>query len=144
MKNWRGMVLFGAQAICMAYILFTGFWLASPVWVWLEVLGGAIGAWALANMKLRRLNPLPEPRRNARLITSGPYRWIRHPMYAAVLITMLVLVIDQPTLARLVSWVILLVVLLVKMQYEEALLARRFPEYAAYRKRTKRLIPFVY
>jgi protein-S-isoprenylcysteine O-methyltransferase Ste14 len=144
MKDWRGTVLFGAQILCMVYLLLTGYWLASPHWIGLEILGGGLAAWAVAAMKLRHLNPLPAPRPDARLVTRGPYRWIRHPMYAAVLIMMLALVLDQPTPARLIVWLVLLVTLLTKMNYEETLLARRFPEYAAYRKRTKRLIPFVY
>ncbi len=144
MKDWRGATLFGVQALCIALILLTGFWLARPAWVWLELLGGALGAWAVATMKPRNINPLPRPLRDARLVTRGPYRWIRHPMYAAVLMMTLALLLDRPTLVRLVVWLVLLADLLVKMQYEETLLARRFPEYAFYRKRTKRLIPFVY
>jgi protein-S-isoprenylcysteine O-methyltransferase Ste14 len=65
-------------------------------------------------------------------------------MYAAVLVTMLALVIDRPTLVRWIAWLVLSVDLTVKMEYEETLLGRRFPEYNQYRKRTKRLIPFVY
>jgi protein-S-isoprenylcysteine O-methyltransferase Ste14 len=144
MSDWRGTVLFAGQMLCMAYLLLSGYWLASPHWIGLEILGGALGAWAIATMKLRHLNPLPEPRRDAPLVTRGPYRWIRHPMYAAVLTTMAALVLDQPTPARLIVWLALLANLLLKINYEERLLARRFPAYAAYRKRTKRLIPFVY
>ena len=144
MRNWRGAVLFGVQVLCIAYILLTGFWLASPAWVWLEILGAALGALAVATMKPRHLSPFPEPRHDIRLVTRGPYRWIRHPMYSAVLVVTLALVIDRLTLAHWIVWFVLLGDLLLKLQYEEALLARRFPEYAAYRQRTKRLIPFVY
>ena len=144
MRNWRGVVLFGVQVLCIAYILLTGFWLASPAWVWLEILGVALGVWAVATMKPRHLSPFPEPSRDTRLVTRWPYRWIRHPMYLAVLAVTLALAIDRPTPARWVVWFVLLGDLLLKLQYEEALLTRRFPEYAAYRKRTKRLIPFVY
>jgi protein-S-isoprenylcysteine O-methyltransferase Ste14 len=144
MKDWRGAILFGVQALCIAYILLTGYWLASPTWIWLEILGGALIAWAVATMKLRHVNPLPRPRRDTRLVTHGPYRWIRHPMYAAVLMITLALVVDSPSLPRLLVWVVLLVDLLLKIRHEEILLRRRFPEYVAYRKRTKQLIPFVY
>ncbi len=144
MKDWRGATLVGVQLLCIAYILLTGYWFASPTWIWLEIFGGTLGAWAVVTMKPHRVSPLPQPRREARLVTRGPYRWIRHPMYAAVLSITLALVIDHAKPLRLVAWTILLGDLLLKMQYEETLLARRFPEYAAYRKRTKRLIPFVY
>jgi len=136
--------LVGVQVVCIVYILLSGFWLASPTWVWLELVGVALGAWAIATMKLRHLNAFPEPRRDARMVTAGPYRWIRHPMYSGALVMTLALVIDQPTLARGIAWLILLADLLVKLHYEETLMSRRFPEYVAYRKRTKRLIPLVY
>jgi protein-S-isoprenylcysteine O-methyltransferase Ste14 len=144
MKDWRGAILVVVQLLCIAYILLSGCWLAGPNWIWLEILGGALGAWAVVTMKPHRINPLPQPLRKARLVTRGPYRWIRHPMYASVLCMTLALVVDTPKPSRLIIWLALLAILLVKIQYEEALLARRFPEYAAYRERTKRLIPFVY
>jgi protein-S-isoprenylcysteine O-methyltransferase Ste14 len=65
-------------------------------------------------------------------------------MYSAVLLIALALVLGRLSVARVAVWALLLGVLLVKLDYEETLLARRFPEYTAYRKRTKRLIPFVY
>jgi protein-S-isoprenylcysteine O-methyltransferase Ste14 len=95
-------------------------------------------------MNFRQLRITPEPARDARLITSGPYRFIRHPMYSAVLLMTLAVVLSRPTPARLVVWAILFGTLLLKLAHEETLLGRRFPEYAAYRKRTKRLVPFVY
>jgi protein-S-isoprenylcysteine O-methyltransferase Ste14 len=144
MKDWRGATLFGVQALCLAYILLTGYWFASPAWIGLELAGVALGAWAISIMKPRHLSPLPRPHHNARLVMRGPYRWIRHPMYTAVLLTTGALVVDQPKPTRLAVWLVLLADLLLKLRYEEALLARRFPEYAAYRKRTKQLIPFVY
>ena len=144
MKDWRGAILLGVQLLCIGYILLTGYFLASPNWIWLELLGIALGAWAVGTMKPRHVHPLPQPHRDARLVTRGPYRWIRHPMYAAVLMITLALVVDQPRPARLVAWLLLAADLCAKMRYEETLLARRFPEYASYRKRTKRLIPFVY
>jgi len=90
------------------------------------------------------LTPFPEPRANARLVTRGPYRWVRHPMYTSVLLIALAWVLDQPTFVRALVWLVLLADLLTKLEYEETLLAHRFPEYVAYRKRTQRLIPRVY
>jgi protein-S-isoprenylcysteine O-methyltransferase Ste14 len=144
MKAWYGKVLLGVQLVCMLFIPLTGYWFASPTWIWFEMLGIALGAWSLATMKPKYMHPLPEPRKDARLVTSGPYRWLRHPMYTAVLVATLALVIDHPTPVRWIAWLILLADLVVKLEYEETLLARRFADYAAYRQRTKRLIPFVY
>lgn len=136
--------LLGTQLICLLYLLWTGYLFARPPWVWLELLGLGVMGWAVVTMQPRQLTPFPEPRSNARLITRGPYRWIRHPMYAGVLLATLALVVNTWTASRAVVWLILLGDLLLKLEYEESLLNRRFSEYAKYRQRTRRLIPFVY
>jgi protein-S-isoprenylcysteine O-methyltransferase Ste14 len=140
-KSW---VLVGVQLACLAFLLVTGPWFAPPQWIWLELIGFYLGAWALTSMRLRWLRIGPQVARDARLVTRGPYRFIRHPMYAAVLLIALALLISKFNMARALAFALLLGVLLVKLNYEETLLARHFSEYAAYRKRTKRLIPFVY
>jgi protein-S-isoprenylcysteine O-methyltransferase Ste14 len=79
------------------------------------------------------------------LITTGPYRWLRHPIYASML-GMLV-----ATLLAWTWWPMLIASLVffavgteIRVRAEERLLAGRFPaEYAAYRKRTRAYIPFV-
>jgi len=137
-------VLLTVQLVCMGFLLLTGHLFAGHPWFWLEFAGIGVLAWAVYAMTPRRLTPWPEPRVDARLVTRGPYRWVRHPMYAGVLLVMWALVLDRLTFVRLLVWLVLLADLLTKLEYEETLLARRFPEYAGYRKRTRRLIPFVY
>jgi protein-S-isoprenylcysteine O-methyltransferase Ste14 len=75
---------------------------------------------------------------------SGPYRLVRHPMYTGSLITMGALLLDAFCLSRLALWLALLATLLVKSRFEERLLRERFPEYAEYMKRTKRLVPLLF
>jgi protein-S-isoprenylcysteine O-methyltransferase Ste14 len=130
--------------LCLACLFLSGPWLASPALVWLEIIGLYLGAWAVCAMKLRNLHIAPDVAPNARLVTKGPYRFIRHPIYAAVLLITLSLVLSRFTLARATTWAMLLAVLVAKLQYEEILLSKRFGEYIGYQKRTKRLIPFVY
>lgn len=140
----KSVVFVAVQLLCIAYIVITGPWLAELPWIWIEIAGFYLGAWAVWTFKLKNLRALPEPTHKSKLVTRGPYRWIRHPMYSAVLLLTGALVLDAPGRGRVVVWLLLLADLVAKLHFEEALLASRFPEYSAYRKRTKRLIPFVY
>ena len=140
----KSVVLVAVQLLTIGYLLLTGPWLATPTWAGLELVGMAVAAWAVVTMKPHRISPLPDVRRNARLVTQGPYRFIRHPMYTGILLALLALVLDHPTPARVIVWLIMLADLVVKLDYEERLLRKRFPEYASYQCRTKRLLPFVY
>lgn len=112
------------------------------------ILGGAVsfglGGYSILVMKLWNFNVLPHPVKNSEMILSGPYRYIRHPMYTSVLLTMLALVAGDYSAGRLMVWLLLAADLIVKLEYEEKLLLQRFPAYKAYRDKTKRLIPFLY
>jgi protein-S-isoprenylcysteine O-methyltransferase Ste14 len=92
----------------------------------------------------RNLTPFPKPRRDAELVEAGVYRWIRHPIYVGLIIVAVgASLVRASTIALLVS-VILAVFLDLKARREEVLLSDRFPEYAAYRRRTRRFIPGLY
>jgi protein-S-isoprenylcysteine O-methyltransferase Ste14 len=115
-----------------------------PVLLAVELAALALAVWAIVTMRLRHINVLPDVRPDSRLVRQGPYRWIRHPMYASILLGALALVLDESTPLRWLIYVVLLVNLLVKLHYEERLLAAAFPLYTAYQEVSKRLIPFIY
>ena len=89
------------------------------------------------------LNVSPAVRKNASLVQRGPYRWVRHPMYTALLLFMLSYVIAEVTALSVQLWCGLLFVLIVKSLYEESLLTQRFPSYIEYKRRTWRFVPYV-
>jgi protein-S-isoprenylcysteine O-methyltransferase Ste14 len=77
-------------------------------------------------------------------VTSGPYRYVRHPMYAGGL-----LACTGSAIVAGGAWIFLLVILgalfLWRAGAEDKLMAQQFAnEYPAYKKRTKALIPFVW
>jgi protein-S-isoprenylcysteine O-methyltransferase Ste14 len=103
-----------------------------------------LGVWTLGVNRWGNFNIRPELRSGARLVTGGPYRWIRHPMYTSVLLGIGAVVYVDPRPWRIVLLAALLVVLMVKAGREEEYLRAAFPEYTAYASRTWRLVPFIY
>jgi protein-S-isoprenylcysteine O-methyltransferase Ste14 len=118
--------------------------LGNPYFLVSVILGVLLMIWAIGVMRLSNLNVMPDLKDNCVLVTSGPYRVIRHPMYAGGLLITLSLVLNHPTLLRWEYWLVLAVNLHFKLRYEEKLLAGKFPGYSDYKQRTKRLVPFVY
>ncbi len=111
------------------------------------LLGGlafALALWVFAHNPPGNFNIRPEPKASAMLVMSGPYRWVRHPMYVALLLAMAGIAAEAPDKVSLGLWLILLLVLNFKAALEERLLQQRWPEYANYRTRTQRFIPLVW
>lgn len=101
---------------------------------------GAVGLAGAARLG-RALSALPLPSVSAALRTSGIYRCVRHPIYAALLLGGAGVVLLGGRPARAVLWLILLALLLGKARWEERELAARFPDYSQYARDTPRLIP---
>lgn len=105
--------------------------------------GAALGAWALAANRWGNFNIRPEPHPEGVLVTAGPYRFIRHPMYAAVLLGAAGLA-SASAWAGWVAWAALAGVLAAKARLEERGLAALHPGWEAYRARTAAIVPFVF
>ena len=97
-------------------------------------------AWLLASVLAlgRCFGVLPEARG---LVTRGPYRMVRHPVYLGELGAAAGLVVGAPAPRNLVAMAALVAAQLVRMRLEERALEGAFPDYAAYAARTPRLIP---
>ena len=144
-NHWKSYTLVAVQFVCLAAILLTGPLLAPSPWLLaVEAAAVALGLWALITVRLGKVQIVPDPHPDAQLVRSGPYRWLRHPMYAALLLGTLALVLAQPTPLRWGLWLILLADLLIKLHYEERLLMQHFGGYRDYMAESKRLVPYVY
>jgi protein-S-isoprenylcysteine O-methyltransferase Ste14 len=107
----------------------------------LMIISGTVFAIYATLVLGRSISILPEARR---LVTSGPYAVIRHPLYLGEFVA-----IGGIALQYLSVWALLLLGLqcvfqFQRMKFEECALCRAFPEYADYMARTARLIPHVY
>ena len=141
----RSVLLTSVQFICMGILLYGNSLFADqPVLAGLQAAGLLLGTWAILVMSRSRLNVTPVPLKGAVLITSGPYKLIRHPMYTAVLLVFLPLVLSHPHTMNIIVFTILAVNLYFKLNYEEKLLLDRFEGYGELMRRTWRLLPYIY
>ena len=92
----------------------------------------------------RGLTPLPYPRDGAHLIQEGPFSLVRHPMYSGGLSLALGWALYIQGWLTLGYVIALFVFLDAKSRREERWLAEKFPAYATYRRRVRKLIPFIY
>lgn len=77
------------------------------------------------------------------LITRGPYRYIRNPIYAAAWLVIWTGVAVHWSPVNALLAVIVAAMLIVRIVCEEPLLRATYPEYAEYSRKTARLVPFV-
>ncbi len=134
-----------AQFVLVAFMVFCSIpWTLTWAPVTLGGLALALALWVFVHNPPGNFNIRPEPKSGARLVTRGPYRWVRHPMYVALLLAMAGIAAEAPTGPLLGMWALLVLVLNFKAALEERLLQARWSEYADYRSGTSRFIPRVW
>lgn len=145
-KNPLSLSLVMVQGLSIIFLFLTGPVIIENIFLFIiELAAFFLGAWSVLDMSHKsKVQVTPDVAPGARLITEGPYKKIRHPMYTSLLLFTLVLIINFYTWQRLVFWIILLVDLIVKVHYEEAILEKYFTGYREYQKKTKKLIPWIF
>ena len=124
-------------------LLFSQGVLSSFVGILVFLIGATVGLFALFRNKLGNFNIQPKMKENAKLITTGIYAYIRHPMYLSVLLMMLGVFISSPSKIEALFLCLLTIVLVLKAKKEESLWSKKSQEYVEYKKRTKLFIPFI-
>lgn len=103
-----------------------------------------LAVWTLRHNRMGNFNIHPAPKTAGVLVTSGPYRWIRHPMYTTVLMGAAALAWLPGTASVWLVWAALAGVLFVKLTLEERWLRERYASYDAYKNVSKRLLPWIF
>lgn len=98
--------------------------------------------WARLSLGLRSFHATADTTEGG-LVTKGPYRYLQHPIYAAVLYFLGAGIFSHPNIINGLLGALATVGLAIRMMAEEHLLAERYPEYAIYAAQTKRIIPFI-
>src|ERR1041385_6178841 len=79
------------------------------------------------------------------LITTGPYQYVRHPIYTGMLLMILGTALSLATLGAAIGFLIILAGVLLKLKQEEMLLTQHFAQdYLSYKKHTRTLLPFIW
>lgn len=115
---------------------------SSVVVVLLQLVALFLLIWARATFGRRSFHAAATPTEGG-LVTTGPYRYIRHPIYASVCLFTWASAIGHLSAFSVRMALVVTVGAAIRMALEEALLVERYPGYAAYASRTKRVIPFV-
>jgi protein-S-isoprenylcysteine O-methyltransferase Ste14 len=87
------------------------------------------------------LTASPLPKQRGQLITTGLYSYVRHPIYSGLLLLSLGAVLDAGWWPQLVVALMLFLLLRIKAQFEESLLRKAYPKYAAYAAKTPMFFP---
>ena len=107
-------------------------------------LGGGLLFLAGALTLGSELTPFPRPRDDAHLVQDGPYGLARHPIYGGGVIAIVGWALLNGGWLGLLAAAGMALFFDAKAGVEERWMMQRFPEYAAYRRRVRKLIPFVY
>ncbi|MCD8534730.1 MAG: isoprenylcysteine carboxylmethyltransferase family protein [Verrucomicrobia bacterium] len=131
-------------SISLQLVDFSRHWPGFGVWVLIFLGGIALISWTLCVHKPGEFSIRPVPKKEIHLITSGPYRWIRHPMYASSLLVMGSFLMGHFSLLAFSGFIGLVLALVHKMKIEELFLSETFPNYRDYMRISSRLVPGIY
>ena len=118
-------------------------------WAWLALgatlvaIGAVFGVTGVRSLG-RSLTPYPKPIHDAPLVQRGIYQIVRHPLYSSLIYLSVGWSLFWSSWLALAVSLALTAVLDAKSRCEERWLQEKFPDYAFYRQRVRRFIPWIY
>jgi protein-S-isoprenylcysteine O-methyltransferase Ste14 len=136
-----GLLLMVAGAVALYY--YHALFSRSPLTLALQALAVGLMVWARVTFGRRSFHAAANPTEGG-LVTRGPYRYIRHPIYTAGCLFCWAGVASHPSAVSLGAGALVLAGAGLRMLAEERLLVERYPDYRQYADATKRMVPFVF
>lgn len=130
--------------ISIIILLVTGNFLSvSPYIIIGQLLCVGFNIWARRSFQKNQFSNHAEPS-NGSLLTVGPYKYVRHPMYTAALFLVWISISVHLSILTISIAVVVTLVTAFRIVSEEKLLSLRFSDYSNYKLKTKAIIPFLF
>jgi protein-S-isoprenylcysteine O-methyltransferase Ste14 len=135
---------FAVLFLCVVFLFFTGsIFGRGPISITIQIAAVILLIWARIAFGFRSFHAAANPTQGG-LVTSGPYRYIRHPIYAAIFYFVWTGIASHFSARNVLIGVIASGALALRIIAEEILVQRTYPEYAQYAQRTARVLPFIF
>jgi len=142
--NLRAASLTGYVALVLALVILTrnhSILAVGYMLITIQFLAIILMVWARIKFGRRSFHAGANPTEGG-LVVTGPYKFIRHPIYASILYFLWAGVFSHLSIVNLIVAMVGTVGISVRIYSEEHLLILRYPEYTDYAVRTKRIVPF--
>ena len=137
-------VFFLLAVIGLVYLVYTRQLLSDkPVGIAVQVLAAFLMIWARITFGSRSFHAVANTTAGG-LVTNGPYKWLRHPIYASIIYFVWAGVFSHLSADAIAAALLVSGGLIGRMLIEEIFLRKAYAEYRDYSKRAKRLIPFLF
>jgi len=142
--NWKNLsiiALLGLIACVFGLVLSQSVLGTGPVTIAIQALAVCLWIWARLTFGSRSFHAAANPTAGG-LVTNGPYRYLRHPIYASILYFFWAGIAAHPSILGAALALLATGMTALRIAGEEKLLVQRYPEYTDYARKTARVIPF--
>jgi protein-S-isoprenylcysteine O-methyltransferase Ste14 len=142
--KWFSFIALGGLVACILelYLNNNAIFASGPITIPIQVIAALLMLWARLTFGIRSFHGTANPTAGG-LVTTGPYRYIRHPIYAAILYFFWAGIAAHPSVVTIAVGLLATAFTAVRIVAEEKLLVTMYPEYGAYARVTKQVVPFV-